>query len=164
MTCMFLNSNGEIGNNFLLSITLKACIILTFYVHCNTRKHLSQFFSSFDCFIYDINGIFIIQTSAFYPLRLKWNVNISQDLRLILESGKRENSGILSMILHNIKQDGVSIMAQWLTNSTRNHEVLGSIPGLVQWVKDLALLWAVVQVADMVRILHCCGSGVGQQL
>ena len=31
-------------------------------------------------------------------------------------------------------------MAQWLTNPTRNHEVVGSDPGLVQWVKDLALL------------------------
>ena len=30
-------------------------------------------------------------------------------------------------------------MAQWLTNSTRNHEVVGSIPGLAQGVKDLAM-------------------------
>ena len=35
-------------------------------------------------------------------------------------------------------------MAQWLTNLTRNHEVSGLIPSLAQWVKDLALLRAVV--------------------
>ena len=35
---------------------------------------------------------------------------------------------------------GVPVVAQWLTNLTRNHEVVGAIPGLAQWVKDLSLL------------------------
>ena len=30
-------------------------------------------------------------------------------------------------------------MAQWLTNPTKNHEVVGSTPGLAQQAKDLAL-------------------------
>ena len=34
---------------------------------------------------------------------------------------------------------GVPVAAQWLTNPTRNDEVLGSVPGLAQGVKDPAL-------------------------
>ena len=34
---------------------------------------------------------------------------------------------------------GVPVVAQWLTNPTRNHEVAGSVPALAQWVNDLPL-------------------------
>ena len=35
---------------------------------------------------------------------------------------------------------GVPVVVQWLTNLSRNHEVLGLVPGLAQWVKDPVLL------------------------
>ena len=47
-------------------------------------------------------------------------------------------------------------------NPTRNHEVEGSTPGLVQWVKDLALPQAVV--TDVAQIWCCCGFGVDRKL
>ena len=47
---------------------------------------------------------------------------------------RRHNSPRLQEILH-----GVPVVAQWLTNPTRNHEVAGSVPALAQWVNNPAL-------------------------
>ena len=48
--------------------------------------------------------------------------------------------GIRKYILkRSIVNLGVPVVALWLTNPTRNHEVAGSIPGLDPWVKDPAL-------------------------
>ena len=55
-------------------------------------------------------------------------------------------------------------MPQWVKNLTSNHEDVGLIPDLAQWVEDLALPQAVAQVTDVAQIWHCCGCGVGQQL
>ena len=44
-----------------------------------------------------------------------------------------------SIIRIQRKESGVRVVAQWLTNPTRNHEVPGLIPGLAQGIKDPAL-------------------------
>ena len=38
-----------------------------------------------------------------------------------------------------------------VTNPTSIYEDTGLIPGLTQWVKDLALPWAAVKVTDMAQ-------------
>ena len=41
--------------------------------------------------------------------------------------------------LYNNSSPGVPVVAQWLTNPTSNHEVVGSVLALAQWVNDPAL-------------------------
>ena len=54
----------------------------------------------------------------------------------------------------------------WLTEPTQRSvcKDVGSIPGLAQWGKDLALPHTAACVADALGILCCRGCGVGQQL
>ena len=48
------------------------------------------------------------------------------------------------MTFKNAAYIGVPIVVQWKLNPTSIPEDVGSIPGLTQWVKDLALPQAVV--------------------
>ena len=44
-----------------------------------------------------------------------------------------------TLVFIEILVDGAPVVAQWLTNLTRNNEVAGLIPCLAQWVKDQVL-------------------------
>ena len=50
-------------------------------------------------------------------------------------------SGFLMSAIHKKIEAGSSHHGSGETNSTRSHEVAVSIPGLAQWVGDLAWLW-----------------------
>ena len=63
---------------------------------------------------------------------------ISQEFEGQTENLAVEERENLNSALRNINL-GVPVVAQWLTNLTRNHEVSGSVPALAQWVEDLAL-------------------------
>ena len=50
-----------------------------------------------------------------------------------------KNPYVMSVVDLLTLNSGVPVVAQWLTNPTRNHEVAGSVPALAQWVNDPAL-------------------------
>ena len=73
-------------------------------------------------------------------VRIMTHFNVIDRGKSITMIGLVNTQSLLMMLVssetHNL---GVPVVAQWLMNPTRNHEVPGSIPALAQWVNDPAL-------------------------
>ena len=76
---------------------------------------------------------------------MSWGGSLAQKLlcAMGMAKKKKKKKGIsgLQRTKKTLKENaGVPVVAQWLMNPTRNHEVGGSIPAFVQWVKYPTLL------------------------
>ena len=83
----------------------------------------------------DNNHLFL---HSFVPLRLLIAEMCS---RAVLWPKSDHKMALAKNVFSYVKKagSGVPVMAQWLTNPTRNHEVAGSVPALAQWVDDPVL-------------------------
>ena len=69
-----------------------------------------------------------------------WFKGSNFEHQILGRQNKKASSQLPPRCMHFKKMTlGVPVVAQWLTNPTRYHEVVGSIPSLAQWVKDLVL-------------------------
>ena len=86
----------------------------------------------------------MIITIQFYRISIPHHQCIPQPSNLSPLETISFSKSVSQYLFFKEVHSGVPVVAQWLTNPTRNHEVAGSIPGLAQWVKDPALPQAVV--------------------
>ena len=63
--------------------------------------------------------------------RLKGKIKVPKSAKVVVCSKKE--------LERKMAIEGVPVVAQWLTNPTRNHEVAGSVPALAQRVNDPTL-------------------------
>ena len=109
----------------------------------------ADFWSEF-YFMYGLDIVHVYHSVCQLPFRLgKFYIDLTHSSvwkRSLLKSCIIVNRFLLFYTINSTFRNilrscnvGVPVVAQWLTNLTRNHEVEGSIPGLAQWVKDLVL-------------------------
>ena len=63
---------------------------------------------------------------------------LQNDSHIKVSSSPHINSTCVCVVI-TLKIYRAPVVAQWLTNPNRNHEVESWIPGLAQWVKDPVL-------------------------
>ena len=78
-------------------------------------------------------------THFIWSLSLTWPVLISLIQQKVTKGQKAERSS--NCEVHKVFHFGSSHCGSAETNLTSIHEASGSIPGLAQWVKVLALIW-----------------------
>ena len=76
-----------------------------------------------------------LQPRLLYPARLSFR--FEGEIKIFTDKQKLRELSNTKPALQQIL--GVLFMAKWLMNLTRNHEVVDSVPGLAQCVKDPVL-------------------------